>query len=163
MYQFPCRFKAQCLFIEHVLSPLKPLHNLSSISSVTLIRYFFFPLPRNRMGAGGRAGVYFLKCPLMQVPEHMTRCERKMEGESEDEERNGGEVNYKLVDSPRASPSLQPCMELARGAMLHPVELPRRQALGQVLSLLKHRERRHQWLRGRSGDSSLQDRRQEQI
>lgn len=58
------------------------------------------------MGAGGRAGVYFLKCPLMKVPGHMTGCEREMEGECADEERNGGEVNYKLVDSPRASPSL---------------------------------------------------------
>lgn len=29
-----------------------------------------------------------------------------MEGEGEDEERNGGEVNYKLLESPRASPSL---------------------------------------------------------
>lgn len=33
------------------------------------------------MGAGARAGVYFLKCPLMKVPERMTGCEREMEGE----------------------------------------------------------------------------------
>lgn len=58
------------------------------------------------MGVGGRAGVYFLKCPLMKVPEHMTGCEREMEVEGEDEVRNGGEVNYKLVDSRTASPSL---------------------------------------------------------
>lgn len=59
------------------------------------------------MGAGGRAGVYFLKCPLTRVPEQMTGCKREMERKGgEDEERNGGEVNYKPADSPRASPSL---------------------------------------------------------
>lgn len=42
----------------------------------------------------------------MKVPERVTGCEREMEGESGDEERNGGEIIYKLVDSPRASPSL---------------------------------------------------------
>lgn len=33
------------------------------------------------MGAGGRAGVYFVKCLLMKVPERMTGRERQMEGE----------------------------------------------------------------------------------
>lgn len=33
------------------------------------------------MGAGGRAGVCFVKCPLMKVPERMTGREMEMERE----------------------------------------------------------------------------------
>lgn len=55
------------------------------LNSSTLLGCFseilLSPLPGYRTGAGGMAGVYFLKCPLMKVPERMTGCEREMEGE----------------------------------------------------------------------------------
>lgn len=34
------------------------------------------------MGAGGRAGIYFAKCPLRKVPECVTGCEREIWRES---------------------------------------------------------------------------------
>lgn len=85
--------------------PLKPLHNPSRIPSVALVSSFFHA-QRNTMRARERARVYFLKCPLIKVLECMTGCKREMEWENEDAKRNGGEVNYKLVDSPGGSPSL---------------------------------------------------------
>lgn len=43
------------------------------------------------MGAGGRAGVYFLKCPLTRVPEQMTGCKREMERKGARTRREMGE------------------------------------------------------------------------
>lgn len=53
-------------------------------------------------------------------------------------------------------------MELAEGAALHPAELPRRRPLERCYHSFKHREEALEAQR-MSADSSLQDRRREQI
>lgn len=56
----------------------------------------------------------------------MTGSEGEMEGESVDEERSEGEVNYKAADSRGASPSLYGhALAEPREAALRPAELPR--------------------------------------
>lgn len=101
----------------------------------------------------------------MMVPECMTGCVRAMEGEKRDEERNGGEVNYKAADSPGASPSL--CSRVWRwlgepragpcGAA--PTTGPGRGVVTPLNTERKSFTRR----RGKRGDSSLQERGAEQI
>lgn len=62
----------------------------------------------------------------MTVPQRVTGCEGEMEGESVDEERSEGEVNYKAAGSRGASPSLYSrARSEPREAALHPAELPR--------------------------------------
>lgn len=80
--------------------------NLSRTSSVALSENLFILA---RMQNGGRRKSWHLFCEVS--PEESARMcdrvrERDMKRERRDEERNGGEANYKPVDSPRASPSL---------------------------------------------------------
>lgn len=127
------------LFFWKKFSPQSSSYTTNPVYSQRLkLRHFFFSaVPRNRMGAGGRAGVYFLKCPLTRVPEQMTGCKREMERRGRGRGEKWGRSKLQAGwQSQGLSVTLQPCMVFARGAALHPAELPRRQAPGEVLSPL---------------------------
>lgn len=131
--------KVECCFFWKKFSPQSSSYTTNPVYSQRLkLRHFFFLLCRETEWGQEEEPVFI----FWSVP--WRGCQNRWQGARErwkEKGRGRGEKwgRSKLQagwQSQGLSVTLQPCMVFARGAALHPAELPQRQAPGEVLSPL---------------------------